>query len=80
MNTMYENKHNKLVTWTSPDGRVRNKIDYIIVQQKHKSHVKNCHVYNSADIRSDHALLMSACIFKTLKMIARLKHWPGNLK
>jgi exonuclease III len=67
MNTVYKHKHKKLVTWISPDGRIRNQIDYIIMQQKHKRHMKNCRVYNSADIGSDHALLMSTCVFKIPK-------------
>ena len=66
-NTFYKYKHHKLVTWTSTDGRAQNQIDFIIIQESCKSTVKNCWVFNSADIGSDHSLLMSTCLSSVKK-------------
>ena len=57
-NTLFKHKKARRVTWTSPDGGTANQIDYIIVQQKWKSRIKNCRSYQSADIGSDHSLVL----------------------
>ena len=36
-----------------------NQIDYILVPSDQKSGIKNCRVFNSADVNSDHSLLMA---------------------
>ena len=59
VNTLYKHKFRHLVTWISPDCKTRNQIDYILVQKENLNLIKNCRVYNSADIGSDHSLLMS---------------------
>ena len=38
-----------------------------IIQQDRKSLVKNCRVYNSADIRSDHSLILSKIKIPTMR-------------
>ena len=58
VNTLYKHKNSRLVTWISPDCKTRNQIDYIIVQKSTLQHIKNCRVFNSADIGSDQSLLM----------------------
>ncbi len=60
---MYRHKSSRLVTWISPDGRTKNQIDFIAVSEKIKKCMKNCRVFNSAEIGSDHTLLMSICFF-----------------
>ena len=57
-NTLFKHKKARRVTWTSPDGGTANQIDYIIVQQKWKSRIKNYRSYQSADIGSDHSLVL----------------------
>lgn len=59
VNTLYKHKKCRLVTWISPDCVTRNQIDYCLVQRDSLKLVKNCRVYNSADIGSDHSLLMT---------------------
>ncbi|XP_066936741.1 uncharacterized protein [Clytia hemisphaerica] len=59
MNTMYKQKLQRLITWVSPDGRTKNQIDYILVPADQKSCIKSCRVFNSADVNSDHSLLMA---------------------
>ena len=58
-NTLFKRKPQRRVTWTSPDGPTKNQIDYIIIQQSQKPKLKNCRVFTSADIDSDHSLLIS---------------------
>ena len=36
-NTLFEHHPRHLYTWTSPDSKTRNQIDYIIINQKWKS-------------------------------------------
>ena len=59
VNTFYKHKEARLVTWISPDGKTKNQIDFVIVKKENLSFVKNCCVYNSADVGSDHSLLLS---------------------
>ena len=57
-NTMYKQPPIRLNTWTLPDGKTQNQIDFIIIPNGQRKLMKNCRVYNSADIFSDHSLLM----------------------
>ena len=45
-------------TLTSPK-RTQMQIDFIIISKKLKSTVKNCRTYNSAEIVSDHSLVIA---------------------
>lgn len=46
-------------TWISPGDRDRNQVDYILVEQRYKNIVKNCHTYLRANCNSNHALLVA---------------------
>ena len=59
INTMYKHPTKGLNTWSSPDGKTHNQIDFIITSNKQRRLFKNCRVYNSADIFSDHSLIMA---------------------
>ena len=74
MNTMYKHKKKRLVTWVSTSGAVQNQIDYILVPTTQKGLVKNCRVFNSADIYSDHSLLMARYVL--LKPPLKKYHKP----
>jgi len=65
-------KTNRQWTWESPDGLTHNMIDYILISSKWRSSVKNSRAYPSADIGSDHQLLLIANI--RLKLKAMRKH------
>ena len=67
VNTLYKHKKCRLVTWISPDYVTRNQIDYCLVQRDLLKLVKNCRVYNSTDIGSDHSLLMTTKLFISSK-------------
>ena len=68
LNTLYKQKSkSRLFTWVSPDGSTRNQIDYIILPKDHLKVAQNCRVYNSADIGTDHSLLMAKICIKSKK-------------
>ena len=56
--TRFEQKPNRKWTWASPDGIHRNMIDLILAQQRWKTSVINCRTFQSADISSDHSLVL----------------------
>jgi hypothetical protein len=57
-NTRFEQKPIRKWTWASPDGIHRNMIDLILIQQRWKTSVINCRTFQSADISSDHSLVL----------------------
>ena len=57
-NTRFEQKPNRKWTWASPHGIHRNMIDLILIQQRWKTSVVNCKTFQSADISSDHSLVL----------------------
>jgi hypothetical protein len=59
-NTLFRQwKENRCWTWESPDGVTRNQIDFVIVNRKCRGSVLNSRAYPSADIGSDHQLLLA---------------------
>ena len=58
-NTIYKHKPNRRFTWISPDGKTKSQIDFIITSQDDKKIFKNSRSYQSADIGSDHSLVMA---------------------
>ena len=57
-NTRLEQKPQRKWTCPSPDGVHKNMIDLILIQQRWKSSVINCRTFQSADICSDHSLVL----------------------
>ncbi|XP_042857015.1 uncharacterized protein LOC122243475 [Penaeus japonicus] len=56
-NTLFRHHPRHLYTWISPDKRTRNQIDYIVLNHKWKSCIKNARTKPNADCNSDHQLL-----------------------
>lgn len=57
--TRFQHKADRKWTWESPDGvHKKNMIDLILVQQRWRSSVINCRTFQSADIGSDHSLVL----------------------
>ena len=67
-NTMFQHHPRHLYTWTSPDQKTRNQIDYILLCQKWRSSVKNVRTRPGADCNSDHQLLAADIKFSLKKM------------
>ena len=76
MNTMYKQRRNRLVTWISPDGLTKNQTDYILVPIDQLGLIKNCRVFNSTDLNSDHSLLMA----KFTLILPKVKHFGHQPK
>ena len=57
-NTNFQKR--KLHTWTSPDGKTKNQIDFILVRTTHKYNVSDVSALNTPDI-SDHRMVR-ACL------------------
>ena len=58
-NTYFQHKDCRRATWISPGGRYRNQIDFIITQLHNMKSIQNCRSYCSADIGSDHNLVLA---------------------
>ncbi|XP_072037118.1 craniofacial development protein 2-like [Amphiura filiformis] len=59
-NTMFkQSKFKRQWTWESPDHKTHNKIDYIMINTKWKRCITNCRSYPSADVGSDHQMVLS---------------------
>ena len=66
-NTIFQRHPRREYTWISPNGFVRNQIDYIIVSSRWKSSIKIAKTLPGANIGRDHRLLISDLRIK-LKM------------
>ena len=51
-------KANRVLICESPDGRTHNTIDYIRIKKKWRRSATYCSAFSSADIGSDHQLLI----------------------
>ncbi|XP_071511057.1 craniofacial development protein 2-like [Diadema antillarum] len=71
-NTLGDHKNSRRITWTSPDGRTRNQIDYILVETKCKTCIRpnKTRAFPGCDIGSDHNLVMMTMKVK-LRMIKK---------
>ena len=74
-NTLHPHKLSRTATWHSPNGKIHNQIDYILVPQRFKSSVNKpkTRTFPGADIGSDHDLVMT-----TLKLKLKVKRRPQN--
>ena len=57
-NTLFQQHKRRLYTWTSPDGRHQNQIDYILCSQRWRSSIQSAKIRPGADCSSDHELLI----------------------
>ena len=54
--THFQQHKRRLYTWTSPDGRHRNQIDYFLCNQRWRSSIQSAKTRPGADYGSDHEL------------------------
>ena len=67
-NTLFQQHKRRLYTWTSPDGRHRNQIDYILCSQRWRSSIQSAKTRQGADCGSDHELLIAKFRLKLKKV------------
>ena len=65
MNILFDQHPRRKYTWIAPDGRIKNMIDYIIIQRRWKSSIQKCRTYPGADCDTDHQLLMAKVKLRT---------------
>ena len=58
-NTLFQQHKRRLYIWTSPDGRHRNQIDYILCSQRWRSSIQSAKTRPGADCGSDNELLIA---------------------
>jgi len=63
-NTREDGKPSRKWTWVSSCGRYRNMIDYVIIQRRWSSAVRECRTFPGADIDSDHNLVLCNILLK----------------
>ncbi|XP_078663299.1 uncharacterized protein LOC144906655 [Branchiostoma floridae x Branchiostoma belcheri] len=59
--TLFPHKDSHKVTWRSPDASVENQIDHITISRRWRGTLQDCRVKRSADVGSDHHLLLAIC-------------------
>ena len=57
--TYFINKEQKKITWNSPDGKTKKKLDYILCEPWIRQYMLNCHSQKSVNINSDHVILIA---------------------
>ena len=67
-NTLFQQHKRKLYTWTSPDGRHQNQIDYILCSLRWRSSIQSAKTRPGADCGSDHELLIAKFRLKLKKV------------
>ena len=73
-NTLFQQHMRRLYTWTSPDGRHQNQIDYILCSQRWRSSIQSAKMRPGADCGSDHELLIAKFRLKLKKVGKPLDH------
>ena len=65
-NTLHPQKKSRTVTWRSPNSRIQNQIDYILVPQRFKSSINKAktRAFPGAEVGSDHNLVLTSLKLK----------------
>ena len=67
-NTWFKNHPRRQWTWMSPGDRTRNKIDYILIQNRFRNSIKSSKSMPGADCDSDHAPVLCKLLVKLRKL------------
>ena len=67
-NTRSKQKSQQKRTWASPDGVHKNMVDPILIEHRRNSSIINCRTFQSADICSDHSLVLCNIRLRLKKM------------
>ena len=69
--TVFKHKEIHTLTWTSPNGRVKNQIDHIMINRKWRTSLHDVKVRRGPDVNSDHYLVIGKIRLKLRR--ARMK-------
>ena len=78
MNTWFAAHPRRRYTWTSPGDRARNRIDYIMINERYRFSISNARAYQGADANSDYNPVI-ATIKIHLRALKRPKRKPSFL-
>ena len=67
-NTLFQQHKRRLYTWTSPDSRHQNQVDYILCSQRWRSSIQSAKTRQGADCGSDHELPIAKFRLKLKKV------------
>ena len=67
-NTVFQQHKRRLYKWTSPDGKHRNQMDYILCSQRWRNSIQSAKTRPGADCGSDHELLIGTFRLKLKKV------------
>ena len=67
-NTFFQQHKRRVYKWTSPDGRHRNQIDYILCSQRWRSSMQSTKTRLGTDYSSDHELFIAKIRLKLKKV------------
>ena len=67
-NTLFQQHKRRLCIWTSPDGQLRNQIDYILCSQRWRGSIQLTKTRPGADYGSYHELLITKFRLKLKKV------------
>ena len=77
-NTWFEKKESSRHTWTLPDGKTKNQIDFILVSQRYRKCIKNSKARTDMDCRSDHKPIFYGDHYTTFKNLRQNKTKKWN--
>ena len=78
-NTLFQQHKRRLYTWTSPDGRHRNQIGYILCSQRRRSPTQSVKTRPGADCGPDHELLIAKFRLKLKKVEKTMRPFRYDL-
>ena len=78
-NTLFQHYKRILYTWTSPDGRHRNQIDYVLCSQRWRNSIQSAKTRLGAGCGSDHELLTTKFRLKLKKMEKTTRPFRNDL-
>ena len=67
-NTLFQQHKRRLYTWTSPDGQLRNQIDFILCSQRWRSSIQSAKTRPGVDCGSDRKFLIAKFRLKVKKV------------
>ena len=67
-NTLFKQHKRGLYTWTLPDGRYQNQIDYILCSQRWRSSIQSAKARPGTECGSDHEILIAKFRLKLKKV------------
>ena len=72
-NTWFQTRMNARHTWTAPDGKTKNQIDYIMIDKRYRNGITNCKTRPGADCGSDHNPVIARTHIKLQRNVTNKK-------